>query len=282
MAFKIPVEDRIPTYPGRVTLTPVSGSENTYDMMRADVPVTEGTPINKALLDNKAYTLTEDVVVYVSTTGTDIDGDGSADNPFRTIQAAIDALPKHLGGHTAEIYVDFGVYEERLSVVGFSGGKLMIGQPGNVFTIRGIDISECTYVETNIYQIEYDLDGSKGLFDVTNGSTVVIKNDMIVDGVSGNSIGIRVVEGSKVAAFETTTLTVNNCVGVANVQKSSSLSLNNLAGTGNVFGLVAYWGGVITYAKDTLEKAWSNDANSGGLVLTGNNSTTLSGATIEL
>lgn len=37
---------RIPTYPGRVTLTPVAGSENTYDMARADVPIDEGTPLN--------------------------------------------------------------------------------------------------------------------------------------------------------------------------------------------------------------------------------------------
>lgn len=44
------MKDRIPTYPGRVQLTPVSGAENTYDMVRADVPVEEGTPLNKATL----------------------------------------------------------------------------------------------------------------------------------------------------------------------------------------------------------------------------------------
>lgn len=45
----IEVVDRVPTYPGRVKLTPVSGQANTYDMVRADEPVEEGTPINKAL-----------------------------------------------------------------------------------------------------------------------------------------------------------------------------------------------------------------------------------------
>ena len=29
------MQDRIPTYPGRVKLTPVSGQENTYDLVRA-------------------------------------------------------------------------------------------------------------------------------------------------------------------------------------------------------------------------------------------------------
>ena len=48
----IEVIDRIPTYPGRVKLTPVAGQENTYDMMRADAPIEAGTPINKALFDS--------------------------------------------------------------------------------------------------------------------------------------------------------------------------------------------------------------------------------------
>ena len=47
----IEIVDRVPTYPGRVRLTPVSGQANTYDMVRADEPVVEGTPINKALFD---------------------------------------------------------------------------------------------------------------------------------------------------------------------------------------------------------------------------------------
>lgn len=44
------MKDRIPTYPGRVKLIPVAGQENTYDIVRADEPQQEGTPINKATL----------------------------------------------------------------------------------------------------------------------------------------------------------------------------------------------------------------------------------------
>lgn len=43
--------DRAPTYPGRVTLTPVAGQADTYDMVRADEPTQEGNAINKALQD---------------------------------------------------------------------------------------------------------------------------------------------------------------------------------------------------------------------------------------
>lgn len=42
------MKDRVPIYPGRVILTPVHGHENTYDMVRADEPAQEGTPLSKA------------------------------------------------------------------------------------------------------------------------------------------------------------------------------------------------------------------------------------------
>ena len=48
----IEVLDRVPTHPGRVKLIPVAGQANTYDMVRADEPVVEGTPINKLLFDS--------------------------------------------------------------------------------------------------------------------------------------------------------------------------------------------------------------------------------------
>ena len=44
------MKDRVPLYPGRVTLTPVAGQANTYDMVRADQPTQDGTPLNKANL----------------------------------------------------------------------------------------------------------------------------------------------------------------------------------------------------------------------------------------
>ena len=48
----IEVIDRVPTYPGRVKLTPVSGQANIFDMERADEPVEPGTPINRALFQS--------------------------------------------------------------------------------------------------------------------------------------------------------------------------------------------------------------------------------------
>lgn len=46
------IEDRVPTYPGRVELTPVEGQTNVFDVVRADDPVIPGSPINKKLLND--------------------------------------------------------------------------------------------------------------------------------------------------------------------------------------------------------------------------------------
>lgn len=48
------MKDRVPLYPGRVKLNPVSGQPNTFDLVRADQPTQEGTPLNKASLLNDA------------------------------------------------------------------------------------------------------------------------------------------------------------------------------------------------------------------------------------
>lgn len=47
--------NRVPTYPGRVVLTPVPGQANTFDMVRADSPRVEGTPLDKATFDSVVH-----------------------------------------------------------------------------------------------------------------------------------------------------------------------------------------------------------------------------------
>ena len=69
--------DRVPTYPGRVVLTPVSGRANTYDMTRADEPTVVGTPLDKATfnsivhsrLTGRYYPLSVSREVLSTTTG---------------------------------------------------------------------------------------------------------------------------------------------------------------------------------------------------------------------
>ena len=45
------MKNRESLYPGRIKLTPVDAANGIYDLVRADEPRDEGTPLNKALLD---------------------------------------------------------------------------------------------------------------------------------------------------------------------------------------------------------------------------------------
>lgn len=282
MVLKIPVEDRVSTYPGRIKLTPVSGESNVYDMSRADVPINEGTPVNKALFDNKAYTLTGDVTIHVDTYGNDSTGDGSTDLPFRTIQKAINAIPKHLGGHTATISVTNGTYSERVEIKDFTSGKLVVCTPGSSVIINGIDIINSSVVETNIYKIQRNSNNTGALYSVKDGSNVAIASPMTLDGNDRTVVGLAAERNSSVITGNNITVTANNCVATVSAVWCSFVTLSAITGSNNVLGLSASQGSIISYKTDTTTKDWSNAADSGGLVLTGQNSSDLSDATLDL
>lgn len=80
-------QNRVPLYPGRVTLTPVSG--NTYDMERADQPTQEGTPLNRDTLrklqaDIRTYPIASG---YTISAGDVVDVEGGEVVVDRAIQA---------------------------------------------------------------------------------------------------------------------------------------------------------------------------------------------------
>lgn len=76
------MKDRVPLYPGRVTLLPVAGQPNTFDMVRADQPVEVGTPLNKG-------TLLSDVTAALYGLG----ADATPDSTFAAIAAITNAVP---------------------------------------------------------------------------------------------------------------------------------------------------------------------------------------------
>ena len=271
MAFKIPVTDRVPTYPGRVTLTPVSGQTNTYDLARADLPISEGTPINKALLDNKAYTLTESVTVYVSKSGSDTDGDGSSAAPFLTVQKAVDSLPKILGSYHAQIDIAAGTYNERVLIDGFVGGRLTLGVAGRSVILRGVTIMSSSDVRLAISNLTYASGYSGTRLYIAYGSRVLIISNLSIDAGSQQDYGIALEHGSTLVVANNISVTVSNCGRAAVMATLGSLiAFNTVAGTGNTnFGLAATYGGTITYASKTITGSSGDYANSGGRILTG-------------
>lgn len=270
MAILIPVEDRVSTYPGRIKLTPVSGQTNVYDMSRADGAVQEGTPLNKALLDQKAYTLTEDVTVYVSPSGSDAEGDGSAVAPFATIQAALDALPRILGSHTATIDIAAGTYDERIKITGFSGGNLIVGKSGRNVVVRGIVVTGSSHVTVNISNITWAAGFSGTLFLVTHNSAVALGSNLNVQCSGSGEVGIDVTYGSELFSVDTV-VTVSNCAKNAiRTTYGSKATFYSIAGSGNAdLGLLAEKGGILSYESMSLSSSKGDIARTGGRIRDG-------------
>lgn len=64
----------------------------------------------KELDENATKNLVADITLYVEKTGNDDVGDGTADNPFATIQKAISIIPNDLSGKTVTISIGEGTF----------------------------------------------------------------------------------------------------------------------------------------------------------------------------
>ena len=270
MPLKIEVTDRVPTYPGRVVMTPVSGQTNTYDLRRADQPISEGTPINKALLDQKAYTLTESVTVYVSKSGSDSTGDGSSAKPFLTVQKAIDSIPKNLGSYHAQIDIGAGTYNERALIDGFVGGRITLGVAGRSVILRGVTIMSSSAVRLAISNITYHADYAGTLLYVAYGSTVSIISALSVNASNTQNYGIALEHGSLLDAGAVN-VNVDNCGRAAVLSTLGSVAVfYSVSGSGNAsYPLAATYGGTLTYASKTITGGAADYTHSGGRIFTG-------------
>ena len=271
MALKTEVLDRIPTYPGRVKLTPVEGETNTYDLVRADQPIQEGTPINKALFDQKAYTLQEDVTIYVSTNGSDTGGDGTSAAPYATVQKAIDSLPKWLDGHTARIEIAAGTYEERVTARNIRGGTLVIGSSSaTAVTLRGLLIDSCSSVQLNIPYITRSAALGGIPFQISNGSVVALNSDLTVDCGGANISGITVDTNSLLTVTFLWYTTVSNSASNAIAAYTGArVALFDLMGSNNTVGLSADTAAVISYSSNSITAKTAQKTGTGGRIYAG-------------
>lgn len=258
MALKTNVVDRVPVYPGRVRMTPVSGQANVYDMVRADQPTQEGTPINKALFDKKADTLTENVTIYVTTSGNDTTGDGTQSKPYKTVQAALDTIPKNLGGHVATIYMGPGTYSGTIDIEYFHSGRVTLtGATTTTVTFTGqITIRGC-YVHFEYFKA------------VMNGAYIYVVQDgkfFLGDSVTltcnGGEYGVFARYNSKVSLGGD--LIVNNAtVAALRTGATSDIYVHNLSGSGNTAGFYAAGGIILINISDLTATTLYRTASGG-------------------
>ena len=261
MSVNTPSVDRVPGNPGRVRLIPVSGQTNTYDMVRADNPVVEGTPINKEFLDQKAYTLTKSVTLYVSTSGNDTTGNGTSAAPYKTISKALSTIPKNLGGFSATVNIAAGNYDEVVTVNYFHGGNINFAGTGTA-TIDGLSVSSSRVVVERKFTI--DAVGATAI-NLVRGA-ILIANEAVV--VNAAATGVYAQTGS-VAIFNSG-LGVDNCTSAAvRSGTGASIYVSALDGISNALGISVDSGALCSYATSTLSATTATRTTSGGRILSG-------------
>lgn len=270
MSLKVPVVDRIPTYPGRVKLTPVDETNHIYDLTRADQPIEEGTPINKRLFDSKADGVAESATIYVATSGSDTGGDGTDGAPYATIQKAIDSIPKVLNGKHITIDIAAGTYPERVQIDGFSGGRLTLGVAGRTVTVNGISVWSSSFVRINISNITYSSANPGTLLYGGANSEVFVVSGLTLQGGGNTTIGIGFEQGSILTTTGTTITISGTTYAAVHANTGAKVVLYRVAGTSNTgSALRTDNGGVVTYDLRTLEAPTLFLTNSGGKIYRG-------------
>ena len=90
----------------------------------------------------------EATYVYVSASGNDTTGTGSINAPFRTVQAAVDSLPRCLTADTTIKVLD-GAYEENVVLKGFFGGGSLTLAGSDGVSVRTIQLNGCACAGTH-------------------------------------------------------------------------------------------------------------------------------------
>lgn len=264
----INVVDRVPTYPNRIKVTKSDGTSEYVTWERADEPTVPGTPINKALFDSIVgdIGLNANTTVYVSTAGSDTLGDGTAANPYATIQKALGSLPKNLNGYTATINIAAGNYNENVGIASTYGGNIVLAgaqdaavQIGSLQVVHGADVQ--------IQNIHLTVTGTIG------SNAIVVTNARLmsfgkVSVISSAQNGIYANQNAY-AQFNDLTV-INSTVTAVNAVNASRVVLVNFSADNSVArGLNAQFGSVIAYNTAVITSAVQYSTVHGGRIYSG-------------
>lgn len=176
-------------------------------------------------------TIPKSGTIYVATSGNDASGDGSESYPFKTIQKAIDSIPKNLEGNEITVNIASGTYAEEVVVSGFHGGSLRL-------TFASVTITTLSIFESNVILAGTALTiaasgKTYGLY-VHRGSNVICQLPLtIIGAVNGLFVGY----GSRFAGRNT--ITINSCTYAATSTYAAYLYIVSLEGSKNNNGVQA-------------------------------------------
>lgn len=136
--------------------------------------------------------LRADTNIYVANTGSDTTGNGTQSKPYKTVQFALDMIPRDLGGNTATIYLADGTYDETVDIRGYSNGTMaLVSQTSpqalnTVCRVRKVLVYYCS-AKVNVFGL-YLTHTNDSAIEVANSSIVYVMCCQAVETVP-SSIG---------------------------------------------------------------------------------------------
>ena len=217
--------------------------------------------------------LTSDISLYVSVSnGSDLTGDGSQERPFKTIQHAIDLVPKDLGRYKAQIIVANGIYPEKLIIENFRNGNFsLLSENGNNLTdnCRIINLrASWNTCYMNIGGFSITTTSDVGIYGYNNTALLLRFIKITENALSIGPDAIYLAE----CKFSVWNCQVSYHNRVLTAYNSHGVSNNWVAGTGNNFGLYSSYGSRITTTGTQPAATTSLIQDAGGMFTYGNGS----------
>lgn len=244
----IDVNDRVPLYPGRVKMTPVSGQANVYDMVRADQPQKGGTPLNrntfrKTQADIRAYPIATGNSVMAGDVVDVVDALAPVTKPLGEYTEG-DIVQLNENGVPVDFYVAKHDYEAALNG---SGRTLLVRKeswPNDQINWNNNAIN--TYADSSIDQwfnatykskldtdIQQAISTTKFYYTPGNGNTSVIALERSIFHLSATEFGLPQtninVEGAALPIAEILRVSRVNATPVNQWTRSSNTSTSNSA-----------------------------------------------------
>ena len=185
------------------------------------------------------HIMTEDVLLYVSTSGNDTTGDGSTSAPFKTISKAISMIPHNMSGRSALISIAAGTYSEWVELYGYTGQITFAGTAGATVVVSGFRVDEAKVGINNI-----TLRVNSGVF-VTGNSSLTGTGTLHVNGYT--------LTVNYNASFDMPNVTVDNASGYAiEVNRNGRFFASTINGSGNTNGIRSQSGGIVAFSTNNL------------------------------
>ena len=147
----------------------------------------------KSVEESVATHTTQNITYYVDPTNGNDENEGTENAPFKTIQKAIDSLPKIIN-HEVRILLEDGIYNENITISGFIGtGELYIR--GRNLNKETVIINGKIRVTSNNIRIYIAFFTLKNFTDIGIGATSSINlftYNLIIDGGMLSDDGSRV------------------------------------------------------------------------------------------